>query len=135
MYSATGEGRVPFINALDVAAIGAVALTSKQPLNRDVVLTGPATLSYDEVASIIGAVSGRRIEHVRLSEVDLASRHEASGLDQALAQTLAAMDVAIARGSENRTTDEVWSLTGNPPGTNREFAEDSRCAWHTENTI
>ncbi|WP_134498977.1 ergot alkaloid biosynthesis protein [Microvirga pakistanensis] len=111
IYSATGDGRVPFIDADDIAAVAVAALTSGTAFNRDII-TGPQALSYDEAAAIIGQAIGRRVEHVRLSGAELARRHQALGLNEAYAKTLAAMDTAIAHGAEDRVTDEVQAVTG-----------------------
>ena len=61
--SATGTGRVGFIDAGDIAAVAVRALLDETPLNSDVILTGPAALSYDDVAAILGRASGREIAH------------------------------------------------------------------------
>jgi ergot alkaloid biosynthesis protein len=129
IYSATGDGRVPFIDAADIAAVAVEALTTGTSYNRDLVITGPQALSYDEAAAIIGQAIGRRIEHVRLSEAELARRHQALGLDEAYARTLATMDTAIARGAEDRVTDEVQAVTGRPPKDLASFALQERHAW------
>jgi ergot alkaloid biosynthesis protein len=130
IYSATGDGRVPFIDAADIAAVAVEALTTGTSYYRDLVITGPQALSYDEAAAIIGRAIGRRIEHVRLSEAELAQRHKALGLDEAYARTLAAMDTAIAHGAEDRVTAEVQAVTGRPPKDLSSFALQERRVWN-----
>ena len=128
IYSATQKGRVPFIHAGDIAAVAATALTSDLP-NRDAVLTGPQTLSYDEVAAILSEVTGRSIVHQRLSEAQLAQRYRDQGLPADYAPILAAMDTAIAGGSEDRVTAEVQTLTGHAPNDFRSFARAAHANW------
>lgn len=53
IYSATGDGCVPFVHAGDIAAVGAAALMGEVASGRDLILTGPRALSYDEAAAII----------------------------------------------------------------------------------
>ena len=65
IYSAAGDGRVPFIDANDIAACAASALTSAAPANTDFILTGRDLLSYDGVAAVISQVSGRSVIHSR----------------------------------------------------------------------
>lgn len=120
LVSATGTGRVGFIDARDIAATAASVLTSDTALNRDPILTGPQALSYDDVAAIIGTHHGRPIRHVGVTPERLAEIFESGGMPTEYATTLAAMDAAIASGSENRVTDEVLRLTGRPP---RAFAQ------------
>lgn len=129
IYSATGDGRVPFIHADDIAAVGAAALMGEVASGRDLVLTGPRALSYDEAAAIIGANAGRPVRHERLTETGLARRLVGQGMKAAYAGPLAAMDTAIAGGSEDRVSGAVEEVTGRAPISFETFAADNRAVW------
>lgn len=129
IYTAAGDGRVPFIHADDIAAVGVAALLGKVPGNGDRILTGPRALSYDETASIIAAAAGRPVRHQRLSEDELARRLAGHGLPPAYAAALAAMDAAIAGGSENRVTGAVKAVTAREPISFEAFAAANRDRW------
>ena len=120
LYTAAGEGRVAFIDAGDIARVAAVALTSLKPLNRDLILTGPQSLTYAEVAHQLGHHLGHEVRHVSLSVPQLARRLELQGLPSDYAQLLAGMDQAIADGPPEVVSFEVLTLTGQPP---RSFAD------------
>ena len=49
IYSATGDGKIPWISVEDIAAVAARALTDEEPHNREHLVLGPELLSYDEV--------------------------------------------------------------------------------------
>lgn len=115
IYSATGAGRVGFIDAEDIAATAAACLTATTPLNSDVVLTGPQALSYDNIAAIITAALGRPVRHVSLDPAALVARLVAQGLPPDYANTLARMDADIAAGAEDCTTSGVEQVTGQRP--------------------
>lgn len=115
IYSATEDGRVGFVSADDIAAVAATMLTTRDAPNADAILTGPAAISYDTAAEILGAVLGRAIRHVRVSVDELAARHRANGAPAMLAQILAGMDAMIAHGAEDRVTEEVARFKGAPP--------------------
>lgn len=132
IYSATGDGRVPFIDAEDIAAVAAEALTRRVAFNRDLILTGPQPLSYGDVAETIGATIGRPVRHANLTEAELARRFEAAGMEASYAAILAAMDTAIAGGSEDRLSPDVETATGKVPGAFANFAHRVRDAWQTE---
>jgi uncharacterized protein YbjT (DUF2867 family) len=114
IHTAAEDGRVPFIDAADIAAVAVRALTGILP-SGDLLLTGPEALSYDTAANMVAAVAGRPVTHVRLSATELAARYRRLSLPDDYADLLAGMDRAIARGSEDRTTAEVQRLTGRPP--------------------
>ncbi|GGR27075.1 NmrA family NAD(P)-binding protein [Streptomyces netropsis] len=122
VLTASGEGRVGFIDAEDIAAVAVRALTDEQAPNTDLVLTGPQTLSYDDVAAIVTEVTGRPVVHRHLTFEQLRDRWAAE-IPLEFATMLAGMDRAIAEGAEDRTSDTVLRLTGRPPGTFRAFVE------------
>ena len=124
--SATGDGRVPFIDASDIAAVAVAVLTQEHLNSREYVLTGPEALSYDEVAAHISEVVGRPIRHHKLSISELTQLYISIGVSEDYAPMLAGMDEAIARGSEDRVTSEVAQITGCPPRSFQSFLEAHR---------
>jgi ergot alkaloid biosynthesis protein len=122
LLTATGAGRVGFVDADDIAAVAVHALTTPQAPNTDLVITGPQALSYDDIAAVITEVTGTSVTHRRLTYEQMRDRL-ASDMPQEYAAMLAGMDRAIAEGSEDRTTDTVLRLTGRPPRSFRAFAE------------
>ncbi|MFD9796990.1 NAD(P)H-binding protein [Streptomyces sp. NPDC059070] len=125
IWSATDAGRVGFVDADDIAAVAFHALTDEHAPNTDLVLTGPETLSYDSVAGIIGEVTGQPVTHHRLSYEQMRDRLAAQ-IPQEFAALLAAMDRAIAEGSEDRVTDAVHRMTGRPARSFRDHVERGR---------
>ncbi|MEV6951074.1 NmrA family NAD(P)-binding protein [Streptomyces sp. NPDC051183] len=122
IMSAAGDGRVGFIDAADIAAVAVRALTDAEAPNTDLILTGPQTLSYDDVAAIIAEATGRPVVHRQLTFEQLRDRWAAE-IPLEFATMLADMDRAIAGGAEDRTSDAVQRLTGRTPGTFRAFVE------------
>ncbi|MGY3333976.1 uncharacterized protein YbjT (DUF2867 family) [Streptomyces filamentosus] len=122
LWTATGSGRVGFVDAEDIAAAAVRALTDERAPGTDLVLTGPEALGYDDVAAIVGDVTGRPVVHHRLSYEQMRDRLAAQ-LPLEFAMMLAGMDRAIAEGAEDRVTDTVERLTGRPPRTLRAVLE------------
>ena len=129
LYTATEDGRVPFIDADDIAAAAQTVLLAPEAYNRDFLLTGPEVLSYDDVAEILTEVTGRPITHTRLSERDLRLRFQALGIEADYAASLAAMDSAIAQGAEDRLSDAVLTLSGEAPERFARFAANNAWRW------
>ncbi|TXC98568.1 NmrA family NAD(P)-binding protein [Streptomyces sp. ISID311] len=122
IWTAAGSGRVGFVDAEDIAAVAVRALTDEHAPNTDLVLTGPETLCYDDIATIITEVTGRPVAHRRLSYEQMRDRLAAL-MPVEFAAMLAGMDRTIAEGAEDRTTDTVQRLTGRPPGSFRALLE------------
>lgn len=122
IWTATGDGRVGFVDAEDIAAVAVHALTDHRAPNTDLILTGPQALSYHDVAEIITEITGRPVTHRRLSVEQL--RERLTELVPAeFASILAHMDRTIAEGAEDRTTTIVQRITGRPAGAFRDLCE------------
>ena len=131
IYTAAENGRVGFIDAEDIAAVAVEALSQPEFASGDVILTGPAALSYDDVARTLSAVLDRPVRHRRLSVAGLAARHAANGLPEAYAEALAAMDASIAAGSEDRVTGAVLRLAGRPAKALADFVAANAEVWRS----
>jgi len=125
ILTATGSGRVGFIDAQDIAAVAFRALTNEHAPDTDLVLTGPETLSYDDIAAIMTEVTGRLVVHRSLSYEQMRDRLAAQ-IPEEFAAMLAGLDRAIAEGSEDRVTDAVQRLTSRPARTFRAFLEEKQ---------
>ena len=113
IWTAAGSGRVGFVDAEDIAAVAVHALTDEHAPNTGLVLTGPEALSYDDIAATITQVTGRPVDHHRLSYEQMRDRLTAQ-VPLEFASILAGMDRAIAEGAEDRITDTVQRITGRP---------------------
>lgn len=114
IVSATGAGRVPFVDAEDIAAVAVRALTDEIPHQTAHVITGPEALSYDEVARILGVC------HEPLHADAFAAFLASQGIPPDYAQVLANLDTLIASGAQAEVTGTVARVTGRPP---RSFAD------------
>jgi len=109
IYTATGEGRVAFVDTNDIGAVAASVLVAPTAPNAPVVVTGPEALSYADVARHFGA------EHVAIPEAEAIARLVASGMNASYAALLVDLDRRVREGAEDRTTDSVERFTGSAP--------------------
>ena len=129
IYTATDNGRIAFIDTEDIAAVAVEALSQTEFVSNDLILTGPAALSYDDVAKTLSDVLEDTVTHHHLGEAELITRHMAIGLPEAYATTLASMDTNIAAGSEDRVTDAVMRIAGRSPRSFEDFVVENRTVW------
>ena len=122
--TATGKGRVGFIDVRDIARVAARVLVDDVAVNGDAILTGPEALSYDDVAAILSRTFGRAVTHVDAGEDRMREIYSADGTSDAYAAMLATLDGLIARGAEDRVTDHVLRLSGTAPTSFAEFASE-----------
>lgn len=125
VYSASGEGRIPFIDTRDIAAAASEVLTGDGHEGSTYALTGPEAISYREATGILSDVLGRELEYVSESDDEAWARLRDAGLPTwRVAALLALAAYQRAGGPTERTTDALERLTGRPATTFREFAED-----------
>ena len=121
IVTATGEGRVGFVDADDIAAVAVHALLDETRPAAELVLTGPEALSYRRVAQIVGAARGRPVAFEPVTPAELVERL-ARTYPLPFAQALAELDALIAAGAEDRVTPDVERVTGRRPRSFEQFA-------------
>jgi ergot alkaloid biosynthesis protein len=129
IYTAAGDGRVPFISAWDIARAAAHTLTSERAPNSDFVLTGSQPLSYSDVAHRLSSALGFTVTHYPLTFDELVIRLMSNGLIETQAQALAIIDLVVADGAEDRVTGCVEQLTQAAPVSFDQFVGDNIAAW------
>ena len=106
----SGDGRIPFIDTRDIAAVAAVALTRPGHDGQKYILTGPEALSYSDLARILSGVIGPPVEYHDFY-------NEARDRN-----TLAAHQ--RAGGKTAMVHDTVRRILGREPRSSAEFAKD-----------
>lgn len=121
IVTATGEGRLGFIDAADIAAVAVEALVADEPLGEELILTGPQALSYRQAAQIVSDVIGAPVRHVDVTTAELAAHLARSGMSEEFAAVLAALDERIRAGEQDMVTTTVHDVTGRAPTSLQEF--------------
>lgn len=125
VYSAAGEGRIPFIDTRDIAAAAAAVLTGSGHEDKMYVLTGPEALSYRRATEILSEVLGRPLTYVAETEDETWARQRQAGEPAwRIAALLAIASYQRAGGATEQTTPTVEDLAGRPPRTFEQFARD-----------
>lgn len=123
IVTATGTGRVAFIDADDIAAVGGHALIDPVAHNTEHILTGPQALSYADAAAIIAERTGKPLAHRTITPDQLTARLITEGIPAEFAAMLAALDDDIRAGTQDHVTDTVLRVTGRAPRSFSEFID------------
>lgn len=128
IYSAIGEGKVPFIDARDIAAVAAEALLHPEKHSgQRYVLTGGEAIGYQSLAEAISKATGKVVEYKSLSMEEMRLRMEKQGLpEKSIDSLLALMAYQKAGGATERVSDDVQKVLGRSPRTVVDFANDYR---------
>ena len=125
VYSPAGDAAVPMIDTRDIAAVAAAALTTAGHAGKRYTLTGPAPVSWTEIAATLSEVLGHAVEYVPETEDDAWHRLHGAGLPPWLiGGQLALAEYQRKGGGTGIVTNTVEQITGRAPRTFREFATD-----------
>ncbi|GAA1734440.1 SDR family NAD(P)-dependent oxidoreductase [Aeromicrobium alkaliterrae] len=103
-------GRVAWIDARDIAAVAAVALTEDGHAGQIYEITGPEALTLPETAEVLSASLGRPVVHRDLTIAEATAESEGFGRE------LDALTFErVAAGSFATVTDTVERVTGRAP--------------------
>lgn len=116
-----GDGRIPFVDARDVAAVGVAAMAPAGPVG-PLPITGPAALTHHEVAAALTA-AGRPVTYTPVSRDEFVTLMTGRGFTTDYGVFLAEALMRVASGElVIPVTDTVPRLTGRPAHSVADFA-------------
>lgn len=110
-----GNGAVGYVSRLDCARAAAAALISSRWDNKAVDITGPAAVSYSDLAAMASDIFGRRVSYQPLSEEALRQGMGQAQLPEPVIDMLISFEKAIANGELKTVSNDVETMTGKPP--------------------
>ncbi|MDQ0045781.1 ergot alkaloid biosynthesis protein [Paenibacillus polymyxa] len=133
IISAAGQGKVGFVAAEDIAEVALRALIDEDAHNTEHMITGPDSLSYDDVSRMISEVTGRKVIHKSISDDELTRSWLAAGISKDYAEIMTGLDRKIREeGAEDLSTDTVMRVTGKAPVSFQQFAQRHAEIWTRE---
>ncbi len=126
IYSPIADGKVPFIDTRDIAAVAAeVMLNAEAHVGRRYFLTGGEAVGLAEVAATLSDVIGKTVTYRPISMDEARARMEARDIPaQLIDAMLAIAKYQKAGGATSKVSDTVQRILGRPPRTIRDFARD-----------
>lgn len=123
-----GNGKTSFVDARDIAASAAAALTSDRFDGRAFSLTGPEALDYGEAARILSGVVGRPITYQPIDDEAFVTLATGAGVAEDYARLLASIFYPVREGWAATVTGDVETLTGQAPRSVEAYARDNLAA-------
>src|SRR5580658_6540874 len=114
LVSATQSQGRSFVTREDCARTAAAALLNATG-NAIYDVTGPASITHDEIAGILSRLSGKSIQHVNVTPDEVEKGLVAAGIPQFAARSVRELYEETARGYQAIVTLTVTNLTGRVP--------------------
>ncbi|MDX1522129.1 MAG: SDR family NAD(P)-dependent oxidoreductase, partial [Anaerolineae bacterium] len=115
---------ISMVDIRDVAEVSANVLTTEGHESQTYVLTGPATVSMNDLAGALSTALGKQVNYVN---VPIAATRESligMGLSDWMADTFCEYFENHSNGGSNFLSDDVEKITGHPPIGIERFAQD-----------
>ncbi len=133
IFIPAGQGRTNFVDVQDIGEVAALALLNPdQHHNQAYTLTGPAALTYTDVAEILTDVLGRKITYRNPSLLAFIWRRwrvEHENFSYVL--VMSALYTVARLGKAATLTTDLVRLLGHPARSFREFATDVKAVWQS----
>jgi uncharacterized protein YbjT (DUF2867 family) len=130
VYSASGDGKIPYLDPRDIAAVAFVTLTQPGHLGKKYVLTGGEAISYREAAAIIGTTIGKPVRFVDETPEQARARRVREGLPPAVIESALAISAYQRAGGKTVTmTNTIADLTGRAPRRVADFVREHAAAF------
>jgi uncharacterized protein YbjT (DUF2867 family) len=121
-----GDARISLVDARDVAAVTAEVLTrnGNQHVNKIYDITGPESLSHDQIAKILCKELGRSISYEGIAEEDLRNGMKEMGIIDWFIDNAVGLYNMYRLGYRSQRTPVIEELTGQKPTTFSQFARN-----------
>ncbi|MEO7911941.1 MAG: SDR family oxidoreductase [Roseiflexaceae bacterium] len=129
IFVPAGRGKTSFIDARDIAAVAALALTEDGHANRAYDLTGAEALDYSQVAALLTDVLGRPITYRHPGMLRFMRHQRTKGTPLALAAVMAGIYTTARLGLAARLTGDLRRLLGRAPISFKQYVEDYQACW------
>lgn len=123
-YAPFGESKESSVDARDVAAVALAALTEDGHEGKAYEITGPESLTFDEMAEKFSTALGREIKYVEVPIEVARSAMIGAGMQAWLVDALVELFYFYRDGGAAHITPAVRLTTGREPITFAEFARD-----------
>lgn len=124
-----GQPRVSFIDARDVGRVAAEALMAEEPPDQILEVTGPAALTWFDVAGTMSEILGLSITHHPTPPDAVRQTLLAMGRPEWLVAHMLELGALMHEPKAAKVTDTVQRITGRPATTLGEFLADHTSAF------
>jgi NAD(P)H dehydrogenase (quinone) len=121
IFLPAGDGKASYASRNDLAAAGAILLTTEGHENKVYEMGGPVAYSFQDIAGMLSELSGKTIQYVSPSAEVFSEQLKSYGLPDEAIQGAATFCVAIAQGEFNLPSTDLETILERKAQTVRDF--------------
>jgi len=119
-----GDSRIPMVDARDIAKAALAGLTSDAFNGKVHIITGPQSISFEDVATAFSKSLDKEISYVNLSYEEQKVGLEAYGTPEMIVQTVMTLFKRWSEGEDQPATSDYETITGEKATDIEKFAAD-----------
>lgn len=127
-YQPAEDARISHVDIRDLARVAARVLTGAGHDGKAYDLTGPAAITYDDIASTLTKVLGREVRYVRITPEAYKQGAMGAGIPEGYADALVDLVRYYREDQASRVSPAVREITGQDPVPFEQFARDHAAA-------
>ena len=124
VYMPFKESRIGMIDVRDIAEVVVKALTEDGHQGKTYTLTGPASISFHEVAASLSTAVGKDVQYVDVPPEAAREAFLGMGLPEFVADGYLELFKDFTEGAGDYTTEDFVQVMGHPPRSYETFARD-----------
>jgi NAD(P)H dehydrogenase (quinone) len=121
IFLPAGDGEASYASRNDLAAAGAILLTSEGHKNKVYEMGGPVSYSFQDIAGMLSELSGKSIYYVSPSPEEYGEQLKSFGVPDEMIQGASTFCVAIAEGEFDFPSTDLETILGRKAQTVRDF--------------
>ncbi len=124
VYLAIKDGKTGMIDVRDIVDVAVKVLTEDGHEGKTYALTGPASISFHDVATALSEALGKQVNYVNVPLEAARQAMVGMGLPEWVADAFGEYMIAFSEGYGDFTTDTVENITAQPARSYETFARD-----------
>ena len=124
VYIPFNDGKIGMIDVRDIVDVAVKVLTEDGHEGKSYNLTGPASISFGDVAAALSTAVGKQVDYVNVPLEAAREEMIGMGLPEWIADAFGEYFTAFSEGYGDFTTPDVEKVTGNPARSYETFARD-----------
>jgi uncharacterized protein YbjT (DUF2867 family) len=115
LYVPAGDGKAPFVDVRDIAAVAAACLTEPGHGGKTYEVTGPVPIGYSDIAATLSEVLGRQINYVDIPLEAAQAAMLETGMPAWLVDALNELNLGLKENRFGQVTDVVAEVGHKTP--------------------
>lgn len=124
VYMAMKDGRTGMIDVRDIVDVAVKVLTEDGHEGKSYTLTGPASISFNDVADALSKTLGKRVNYVNVPTEAAREGIISMGMSEWFGDAMSEYFQAFSEGYGDFTSPDVEKVTGNLPRSYETFASN-----------